>query len=261
MRCIRVAHRRAPYALHSMDENVLATGDEKGECSIWDWRCTLPRVACFTECLDFISDFASDVSRNILLLTSGDATLTAVDLRKLRPFVQSPEMHSDLLSVAIVFEGRRVACGGATGYLELFNWNEFDTLVERAKTGHKDTVEDICVVDDNRIVTASLDGTIRLVHLYPNKMIGVIGVHDDGVEAVDISHDNRFLISCGHDELVKIVPFDSSLYPIPKRHLRQNGDAPFSKDEFQNRAFFSELDAIQDDLECDHFSTVSDGRE
>ncbi|KFD51635.1 hypothetical protein M514_07514 [Trichuris suis] len=247
MRCIRMAHRRAPYALHAMSETMLATGDERGECSIWDWRCSHPRVAHFTECADFISDFASDVDRNILLLTSGDATLTAVDLRTLRPFIQSPEMHSDLLSIAIVFEGRRVACGGATGYLEVFKWNEFDTLVERAKTGHKDTVEDICVVDDNRIVTASLDGTVRLLNLYPNKMIAVIGVHDDGVEAIDMSYDNRFLLSCGHDELVKIAPFDSSLYATPKKHLHQRGDTPFTKDEFQNRAFFSELNAIEDE--------------
>ncbi|CDW53555.1 WD repeat containing protein 55 [Trichuris trichiura] len=213
MRCIRMAHRRAPYALHAMSDTMLATGDERGECSIWDWRCSHPRISHFTECADFISDFASDVNRNILLLTSG----------------------------------RRVACGGATGYLELFKWNEFDTLVERAKTGHKDTVEDICVIDDNRIVTASLDGTVRLMNLYPNKMIAVVGVHDDGVEAIDISYDNRFLLSCGHDELVKIAPFDSSVYSTPKKHLRQRGDTPFTKDEFQNRAFFSELDTVEDD--------------
>ncbi|KAL1238262.1 WD repeat-containing protein [Trichinella spiralis] len=160
MRCIQIAHNHAPYSLYPIDQHLIATGDENGVCKIWDWRLDRkPAVAEFHECVDFVSDFVCDVAKTTLLFTSGDATLTAVDLRTMKPICQSEEMHTELLSLVIAMQGKRVLCSSGNGYLEVFNWDQWGTIVERLDTGHQDSVEDLCLLDDRLLASASLDGS------------------------------------------------------------------------------------------------------
>lgn len=67
---------------------------------------------------------------------------------------------------------------------------------------------------DEVIVTGSSDGLIRVVNIFPNKLLGVIGEHDEfPVERLALSRDDAFLASCSHDCTVKVclLPFTFSL--------------------------------------------------
>ena len=56
-------------------------------------------------------------------------------------------------------------------------------------------------IDESTILTGSSDGLIRVVQLQPNKVLGVVGDHDDfPVEGMRVSRDGRVLASFAHDE-------------------------------------------------------------
>lgn len=55
------------------------------------------------------------------------------------------------------------------------------------------------------ILTGSSDGLIRLCAVQPNKLLGVLGSHDDfPVERMAFSHDRRLLASIAHDSAVRL---------------------------------------------------------
>lgn len=97
----------------------------------------------------------------------------------------------------------------------MFNSREFGNIVERIDTKHKDTVDCICRISANLIATGSQDGTIRAIHLEPNRSLGEIGDHQDGVQQILLSHDEQFLISCAMDGEVKFWPIDDIKQEIP----------------------------------------------
>ena len=56
-------------------------------------------------------------------------------------------------------------------------------------------------IDESTVLTGSSDGLIRVVQLQPNKVLGVVGDHDDfPVEGMRVSRDGRVLASFAHDE-------------------------------------------------------------
>ena len=59
-------------------------------------------------------------------------------------------------------------------------------------------------IDENSVMTGSSDGLIRAVGIHPNKIIGVLGDHEDfPVEGMQASPDSMFLASYSHDNLVR----------------------------------------------------------
>ncbi|VDP24138.1 unnamed protein product [Soboliphyme baturini] len=106
-RCIRRSHDRSPYALCVMDENNIATGDEEGVVRLWDWRSQRPCIASMHDNSDYITDIAADPSRKTLLATCGDGTLSAFSTSKRKLIIQSEVMQSELLSIAIVLNGKQ----------------------------------------------------------------------------------------------------------------------------------------------------------
>ncbi|KAK9688494.1 WD domain repeat-containing protein 55 [Basidiobolus ranarum] len=59
-------------------------------------------------------------------------------------------------------------------------------------------------INEDIICTGSSDGLIRVVQIHPNKLLGVVGEHDDfPVEQIRLSHDNQYMGSCAHDQTVK----------------------------------------------------------
>lgn len=46
--------------------------------------------------------------------------------------------------------------------------------------------------DDDTVLTGSIDGAIRILNVLPNKLLGVVGVHQDfPVERLALSHDRQ----------------------------------------------------------------------
>jgi WD40 repeat protein len=67
-------------------------------------------------------------------------------------------------------------------------------------------------VDESTVVTGSSDGLLRVVSLQPNKVLGVIGDHEEfPVEGMCASRDGRVLASFAHDEIVRFWDLSAAL--------------------------------------------------
>eukprot|EP01098_Paradermamoeba_levis_P006537 TRINITY_DN270_c0_g1_i2.p1 TRINITY_DN270_c0_g1~~TRINITY_DN270_c0_g1_i2.p1 ORF type:complete len:287 (+),score=97.23 TRINITY_DN270_c0_g1_i2:150-1010(+) len=195
------AHEAAVNKLFCYDD-FLVSGDDDGCIKIWD----LKKKTCtqtFEDNEDFISAFTISEDRKFLLATSGDGTLAVYNLRKGKLHIRSQNLEDELLSILIVKDGRKVVCGSQGGILNLFNWGEFGDFSDRFP-GHPFSIDTMVKIDEDTIATGSSDGLIRVVGILPNKMLGVIGDHEDfPVEKLSVSYDKRFMASCSHDCLVK----------------------------------------------------------
>ncbi|XP_014672072.1 PREDICTED: WD repeat-containing protein 55-like [Priapulus caudatus] len=196
------AHNAPVYSMAVIDDYLLATGDDDGNLKVWDYRRWTPIVE-WKESEEFISDMAIDSNKRTLVATSGEGTLTAYSVRSKKMILQSELMDSEFLSVAIVDKGKKVVCGNGEGVLNFFNWGEWGNISDRFP-GHPDSIDTICPITDNIICTGSMDGKVRGVHVMPNRMLGVVGEHEDfPIDHIRLSRDGSMIASCGHDEKIK----------------------------------------------------------
>jgi len=146
---------------------------------------------------DYVSALALNADRNTLLATSGDQTLTVMDFASGKALDRSTEMDDELLSVAVIKGGRKVVCGGQSGLISIFSWDQW---ADRSSVcpGHLESVDCIVPVDDNTIITGCGDGIIRIVSILPNKILGVISAQSEElpITSLAVSHDKTYLAAC-----------------------------------------------------------------
>jgi len=193
------AHDSGINALLVYDTNIF-TGDEDGTVKVWDDR-SKRNVRTFSENEDFISDFA--YKGNMLLCPSADGTLSIFDLRKGKLEAMSDNIEDELLSITIVKNGSKVVCGSQGGILNIFSWGNWGDISDRFP-GHPESIDTIVDLSEDIICTGSSDGLIRVVSILPNRLLGVVGEHEEfPIERLDVSRDNNLLASCSHDNTVK----------------------------------------------------------
>ena len=104
---------------------------------------------------------------------------------------------------------RVVVCGTQEGALDIWGWGRWAEIEDRF-TGHPESVDTMLKIDDSTILTGSSDGLIRVVQIGPNRLLGVIGDHDDfPVERMAWSRDRKIIGSISHDYLVRF--WDASI--------------------------------------------------
>lgn len=200
-------HEDAINAVHVLDGNVIATGDDSGVIKIWDVRKSDP-VQSYDYHDDFVSDFEYMEAKRNLLTTSGDGRLGVIDIRKTKPLAVSEDQEDELLSVCTVRGGSKTLCGTQSGVVHIFSSGDWGDCTDRF-TGHPSSVDCLLPVtndgDDKFMVTGSSDGLLRLCSTLPNELVGLVGAHDDGftVEDVALSWDSKWLASSGGDETVR----------------------------------------------------------
>ncbi|XP_035005403.1 WD repeat-containing protein 55 [Hippoglossus stenolepis] len=241
---IRGAHGSPINCLQLVDENILATGDDGGTLKVWDMR----KGEAFMDLKqhdDYISDIAVDQAKRILLTTSGDGTMGVFHLKRRRFELLSEYQSGDLTSLALMKRGKKVACGSSEGTIYIFNWNGFGATSDRFAL-KAESVDCIVPINDNIMCTASMDGYIRAINLLPNRVIGCIGQHvGEPIEELATSHDSRFLVSSGHDQLIKF--WDISTLPnttvkeYRKRKKKDGRMKSLTKKAHGDNDFFSGL--------------------
>lgn len=189
---------------------MIATGDDGGCVKLWDMRTSAKEVMAWSLHEDFVSGFAYNADANMLISVGGDATLCTYDLRKQNNTNRSDDQEAELQCVQVMKGGKKVICGTQDGVILYFTWGRWGDCSDRFP-GHPETVDCFMKIDENTVLTGSSDGLIRVVGLQPNKVLGVIGDHEDfPVEGIRSSRNNRILGSFAHDETVRF--WDISMF-------------------------------------------------
>ncbi|KAI8319631.1 WD40 repeat-like protein [Martensiomyces pterosporus] len=195
------AHDKAINLVKYVNEQIIATGDEGGGVKLWDVRKNKAAFA-YKEHVDYISDMTFHKEKRHLLTTSGDGCLSVYDVRKSKPFHVSENQDDELLSVAVMKGGKKVVVGETDGVLGIFTYGQFSDVTDRFP-GHPQSIDSICKLTEDLCVTGSSDGLLRIVQLFPHKLVGVAGDHESlPVEKVILSYDQQWLASSSHDHTV-----------------------------------------------------------
>ncbi|KAI0028061.1 WD40 repeat-like protein [Vararia minispora EC-137] len=196
-------------------QHLLATGDDDGVIKLWDPRKE-GAVRTYTQHFDFISDFAWLEDKKQLVATSGDGTLSVMDVRakKTEPSAQSEDQEDELLSILPIKGGSKVVVGTQLGILSVFNRKKgWGDCVDRVP-GHPHSIDALCALpssypsSSSTILTGSSDGLLRAVELFPTRLIGVIADHGEfPIEriAIDRAGEGHWVGSVGHDEVLRMT--------------------------------------------------------
>ena len=140
-------------------------------------------------------------------VTTGGTTLAVTDLRR-GVLVKSEDQEDELLSSVYVgglpskpgrSKGEKVLVGSAIGVLTLWErgiWDDQDErIIVDAGIGGGDSLDSLVVMPDGvgdggkNVVVGVGDGTIRIVKLGPNKLVGEPLRHDDIESVVGLGFD------------------------------------------------------------------------
>lgn len=209
------AHDSPVNRIKRLMPQMLGTGDDDGVIKLWDPRKSNP-IRGYTHHYDFISDFLWLDDKKQLITTSGDGTLSVIDVRgkKPEPVAQSEDQEDELLSIVAIRSGSKVVVGTQTGILSVFNRSRgWGDCVDRVP-GHPQSIDALCTLPSSypsshsTILTGSSDGLLRAVQLFPTKLLGVVADHGSfPIEriAVDLGGEGRWVGSAGHDDTLKMT--------------------------------------------------------
>ena len=252
--------------LFQMPENspagrLLVTGDDEGVVRVWDERMcggggggkisaaassaagnTPPKgcVLSWSEQKDYISGFDAHKDGTTLLASSADCTLGVYDIRKSAvnntanpnkaPAPRlSDDQEDELLSVCTIKHGRKVVCGSDQGVLSIWSWGTWGDVSDRFP-GHPNSIDALLKVDEDTLLTGSGDGLIRIVSIQPDKLLGVLGVHNGfPVEALRYSSNREYVASLSHDALIRM--WDGSLLRDDDSDDEDNTDEEKEEDD------------------------------
>ncbi|KAF8752136.1 WD40 repeat-like protein [Rhizoctonia solani] len=193
--------------------SMLATGDDSGVVKLWDPRQLSP-IRSYAHHFDYISDFLWLQDKKQLAITSGDGTLSIIDVRssKVEPFAHSEDQEDELLSIVSIKDGKKVAVGTQTGIISIWNRSSgWGDCVDRLK-GHPHSVDALAALSEDVIVTGSSDGLVRVVQVLPNKLLGVIADHGTfPIERLRTDRNGAWLGSASHDNILKMTDVRDAL--------------------------------------------------
>ncbi|WFD17941.1 WD repeat-containing protein jip5 [Malassezia caprae] len=232
--CWPHAHDSAPSRLLPIDDTLVATGDDDGIVRIWDVRTppekgaeTSSPLRSYDHHSDWITDMIwcphlepprpskkdeqqkrkreSEGDRSRLVVTSGDGTLSVIDVYGgKKGFEVSEDQEDELLSVAPIKGGKKLVVGTQLGILSL--WAPSRGLLDHVDRfpGHPSSVDAICPLDDDTVLTGSSDGLIRVVQLFPHQLLGIVGDHD-GMPVECLVRKGNLIASLGHGNECKLT--------------------------------------------------------
>ncbi|KAJ3529736.1 hypothetical protein NMY22_g8874 [Coprinellus aureogranulatus] len=163
---------------------MVATGDDDAMGSETTRSCET-----YTQHFDYISDFLWLPDKKQLVSTSGDGTLSVMDIRskKPEPIAHSEDQEDELLSIVAIKGSTKILVGTQIGVISVFNRNKgWGDCVDRIP-GHPLSVDALCNVPagidgvdyESTVLTGSSDGYVRAVQILPTKLLGVVADHGE----------------------------------------------------------------------------------
>lgn len=235
------AHEGALYCLTIVSEHVFASGDEDGVIKLWDVRHKDPIFSLSGRVKDYISGMVTTDSKRYLACTSGEGTVTSINLPARKFHVQSEVYESEYMCAGLCRDDTKLIAGTANGRLVFYNWGEFGLHSDVFPGPSKKAINCLVSISDNIVITGWEDGQIRATYLFPNKGLGIVGQHQLSVDALDISHDGRFIASCSLDQKIHFWPISFFNDIDFSNDMSDNTNLPSSQ-YTDRRTFFADLE-------------------
>lgn len=240
------AHDDPIYTLSVMDENLFATGDDEGTIKIWDVRVHgNDPVFSVKEVDDYISSITTNSQKRLLVCTSGDGYMTTLNIASKKMYVQSEPYEEELTCSGVFRNESKVVVGSSKGNFYTFNWGEFGYHND-SFSGPPTPVSFMIPITEKIAIIAGEEGVIRAMHLFPGRILGIVGQHSLAVESMDISNDGELIATSSHDNDIRFwnikyfEDFDSITYNAKPSKTSLTNNLPSSLK--RNRAeFFTDL--------------------
>jgi WD repeat-containing protein 55 len=197
------AHDDPIYTLTVIDENLIASGDDEGMVKLWDVRTKGSEpIFSIKKVEDYISSIITNDQKKLLLCTSGDGYLTTINIGQKKMQVQSESYEEELTCAGLYRSESKLVVGTSKGNFYVFNWNEFGYHND-AFSGPLSPISFMIPITEHICVTAGEEGIVRAMHLVPGRVLGIVGQHSLGIEAIDICSDGEYIASSSHDNDIK----------------------------------------------------------
>ena len=117
--------------------------------------------------------------------------------------------------------GKKLVVGTQLGSLSL--WAPSRGLLDHVDRfpGHPASVDALCTLDEDTVLTGSSDGLIRVVQLFPHKLLGIVGDHG-GMPVECVKRKGNMVASLGHGSECKLT----DLQPLLEGEDEEDTDAP-----------------------------------
>jgi len=191
--------------LFATSEDLITVGDEEGFINMYDVRTKGGPVWKVEAHADFVNDITIHEKKKILVSVGGDGTVALIDVRKGKLKAQSEDDADDeMLSVTIMQDGKKVVIGTQSGVLSIFSWGYWNDCSDRFP-GHPESVDTLVKYDEDILLTGSSDGMIRILTIFPHRMVGMVGEHSSyPIERIAMNRDKTMLASASHDSYIKL---------------------------------------------------------
>jgi WD40 repeat protein len=173
-------------------------------------------------------------------------------------FAMSDDVSDELSGAVLLKRGRKlVVAGREEGVLNTYKWDYFGVPEDHFHLnadqndleGAGSSIDCMLKVDEDTLLTGSTDGLIRLVALHPNRLLGIMGTHDD------------FPIECMRMSPDKKDYFDTALKPIKQADADEDDEDEDEEDVDDNEQgeFISKSKDVDEDASAEEgfsFSSI-----
>lgn len=136
--------------------------------------------------------------------------------------------------------------GSSKGNFYTFNWGEFGYHNDSFSSGTTSPISYMIPITEKIAITAGEEGIIRALHLFPGRVLGIVGQHSLAVESIDVSNDGELIATSSHDNDIRFwnikyfEDFDSITYNSKPNKNSLTNNLPSSLK--RNRSdFFADL--------------------
>ena len=153
---------------------------------------------------DHISSFLPlpNINPHQVLTTSGDCTLSILDVRKSNAIAISEDQEDELLCSSFADDSRRICVGTQSGFITVWKTGEWMDHVDRisppgkVRKGDEPANVDCMVRLDDKVIIGLSDGWINTVEFRPNRHGDVVGRCADGVTCLSsVPQEQDWVIS------------------------------------------------------------------
>lgn len=190
-------------ALLALSESTVVFASEDGRVRMHDFRARERSVLSFhSTCTDYYSQLHKVETSSTFLGCGGDGHLYAFDARRRKQLSCSEPIGSDggeLTSICSIQGGQKVVVGSSDARLYIFKRDEYSYPLDLYPGGESD-IGALCAIDaQRRVASATSDGIVRIIDLYPHRSVGCVGKASGGIDQLAVVDDSKVLLSLSSD--------------------------------------------------------------